>query len=118
MRYRPTTPIPPGNQAVAANMTRLRSRAGLSQADLGKLLGGWSVASVSAAERSVAGKRVRRFDADEIVQIAGVLGVSPAELIMPPPVCETCEGMPPAGMQCMECSTATPRERQETPDGR
>jgi hypothetical protein len=36
---------------------------------------GWAKVAVSAAERSWDGKRVRKFDADEIVAIATVLGV-------------------------------------------
>lgn len=108
MRYQPVS-LPPGNQAVAANMMRLRVQAGLTQAELGELLG-WSNASVSAAERSVVGVRIRKFDADEIVQIAAVLKVEPADLIAAPPACAFCAGFPPPGMQCLDCGAATPRD--------
>lgn len=107
MRYRPVS-VPPGNRAVAANMARLRIKAGVDQHEFGRLLG-WSNNAVSAAERSVDGKRIRKFDADEIVLIARVLGVEPADLIASPPVCEFCHGQPPAGMQCLDCGVATPR---------
>jgi transcriptional regulator with XRE-family HTH domain len=72
------------NQIVAYNMTRFRRAAGLTQEQLGELLGGWSAASVSAAERSWDGKRIRKFDADEIVAIAGSLGVPLPALFLPP----------------------------------
>ena len=71
------------NQLVAYNMGYFRKAAGLGQQEFGEPLG-WSVASVSAAERSWDGKRVKKFDADEIVQIATVLGVPLAALFVPP----------------------------------
>jgi len=40
--------------------------------------------AVSAAERSWDGKRVRKFDADEIVAIATVLGVPVSAVLLPP----------------------------------
>lgn len=72
------------NQLVGFNMTYFRKAAGLTQEELGERLGGWSAASVSAAERSWDGKRVRKFDADELVMIAEVLGVPVAGLFLPP----------------------------------
>lgn len=72
------------SQLVAYNMAAFRKAAGLSQQELGQRLGGWSVASVSAAERSWESKRVKKFDADEIMQIAAVLGVPLAGLFLPP----------------------------------
>ena len=71
------------NQLVAYNMAFFRKAAGLGQQEFGEPLG-WSVASVSAAERSWDGKRVKKFDADELVQIAAVLGVPLAALYLPP----------------------------------
>ena len=71
------------NQLVAYNMGYFRKAAGLGQQEFGEPLG-WSVASVSAAERSWDGKRVKKFDADEIVQIATALGVPLAALFLPP----------------------------------
>ena len=71
------------NQLVAYNMAAFRKAAGLGQQEFGGPLG-WSPASVSAAERSWDGKRIKKFDADEIVQIAAVLGVPLAALFLPP----------------------------------
>ncbi len=47
-------------------------------------LGGWTKIAVSAAERSWDGKRIRKFDADEIVAIGDVLGVPAIALLLPP----------------------------------
>ena len=63
------------NQLVAYNMAFYRKAAGLTQEELGARLGGWSAASVSAAERSWDSSRVKKFDADEIASIAAALGV-------------------------------------------
>lgn len=71
------------NQLVAYNLAAFRKAAGLGQQELGGPLR-WSVASVSAAERSWDGKRVKKFDADEIMLIAAVLGVPLAALFLPP----------------------------------
>jgi cell division septum initiation protein DivIVA len=71
------------NRLVAYNMAFFRKAAGLGQQEFGEPLG-WSVASVSAAERSWDGKRVKKFDADEVVLIAAVLGVPLAALYLPP----------------------------------
>ena len=55
------------NQLAAYNMAFYRKVAGLTQEELGAPLG-WSVASVSAAERSWDGKRIKKFDADELAR--------------------------------------------------
>ena len=62
------------SQVVAYNMAHYRRAAGLSQEQFGVRLGGWSAASVSAAERSWDGRRVRKFDADEVARIARAAG--------------------------------------------
>jgi transcriptional regulator with XRE-family HTH domain len=72
------------NQLVGLNMTYFRKAAKLTQEDLGERLGGWSAASVSAAERSWDGRRIRKFDADEIVSISAALGVPLVALFLPP----------------------------------
>lgn len=106
MRYRPI-PVPPGNRAVAANMTRLRIKADMTQAELGERLG-WSFKAVSAAERTCdrTDGRGRVFGADLIVQLAGIFGVTPGELIASPPACSCCGGEPAPGMTCQQCGTA------------
>ena len=72
------------SQLVAYNMAAYRKAAGLSQQELGERLGGWSAASVSAAERSWESKRTKVFDADEVMQIANALGVPLIALFLPP----------------------------------
>ena len=84
-------------------MARLRRAAGMSQEEFGAKMGGWSVASVSAAERSVTGTRVKKFDMDEAVRIAGVFGVGVEELLKPVPLCEQCRNQPPEGYTCNVC---------------
>lgn len=73
------------NQVVAFNMSVYRRAAGMTQDELGERLGGWSFASVSAAERSWDGKRVRQFNADEIMRIAAAVGVPVIAMFLPPP---------------------------------
>lgn len=65
-------------------MAFFRQKAGLTQEELGKRLGGWTKIAVSAAERGWDGKRIRKFDADEILAIASVLGVPAVALLLPP----------------------------------
>jgi transcriptional regulator with XRE-family HTH domain len=71
------------SQLIAYNTKWFRTAAGMSQEELGEPLG-WSAASVSAAERSWESKRVKRFDADEIMQIASALAVPVPALFLPP----------------------------------
>jgi transcriptional regulator with XRE-family HTH domain len=71
------------NQVVAFNMARWRKAAGLTQEELGERLG-WSNTAVSAAERSVDGKRVRQFDADDLTSIAQALGMPLIAMFLPP----------------------------------
>jgi hypothetical protein len=71
------------SQLVAYNMAFFRKAAGVGQQDFGQLVG-WSAASVSAAERSWDSKRVKKFDADEITQIAAVLGLPVTAMFLPP----------------------------------
>ena len=73
------------NQVVAINMRRFRIAAGLTQGEVGERLG-WTAAVVSAAERSAdAARDSRRFDARELAEIAGALGVPLIALFLPPP---------------------------------
>lgn len=72
------------NQVVGYNMSWYRKAAGLTQEELGQRMGGWTKVAVSAAERSWDGKRVRKFDADELVGIARALGVPVPALLLPP----------------------------------
>lgn len=65
------------NQVVAYNLARARELRGLTQEEAAAILEPflgvrWSKASFSQAERSVAGKFVRKFDADEVVRSPGL----------------------------------------------
>jgi cell division septum initiation protein DivIVA len=76
------------SQLVSYNMAFFRRAAGMTQAQLGEPFG-WSVASVSAAERAWDSQRIRKFDADEIVKIAWVLGIPVIALLLPPQDADT-----------------------------
>lgn len=81
--YRFFTP----NQLVAARITELRRQYGWTQAELAtrleRTLGQrWSIAVVSAAERSVTGSRVREFSADELVALARAFDVPIGSLFL------------------------------------
>jgi transcriptional regulator with XRE-family HTH domain len=71
------------SQVVAWNVARYRRAAGLTQRELGRLLG-WSNGQVSDAERSWKGERVREFDADELARLSLVLGVPLIAFFLPP----------------------------------
>jgi transcriptional regulator with XRE-family HTH domain len=76
------------NQVVAANITAMRKRRGWTQEQFAErletVLGDrWSIAVVSAAERSVTGKRVREFTADELVALARTFEVPIGSLFQP-----------------------------------
>ena len=71
------------NMVVGYNIAYFRKVAGATQEQLGEPLG-WTKVAVSAAERSWDGKRVRKFDADEILRVAGVFGIPIAALFLPP----------------------------------
>jgi transcriptional regulator with XRE-family HTH domain len=82
-------PIITINQIVANNLSRARRERGWSQEDLGERLGQhlghpWSVASVSAAERSIDSGRGRRFDANELAAFARVFGLPISYFFLPP----------------------------------
>lgn len=63
------------NQLVALNLRRARTLLGLTQEQAAERLEPylgerWSKRSFSAAERSVAGERIRQFSADDLVALA------------------------------------------------
>lgn len=77
------------NQLVAYNLQRARRSRGWSQETLGSRLSGltgraWSKASVSAAESSWRGGRIRRFDANEILAFAQGLSLPVGYFLLPP----------------------------------
>lgn len=78
------------NQVVAHNLTRAREWKGWTQEQLADALEPhlgkrWSKASVSQAERSVAGKFIRQFTADEIVAFARAFDLPLGWFFLPPP---------------------------------
>jgi hypothetical protein len=84
--YWPLTP----NQVVAWNLAQARSWRGWTQDQateaLERCLGvRWSKATYSQAERSVDGKNVRNFTADEIVAFARAFELPVTWFFMPPP---------------------------------
>jgi hypothetical protein len=87
------------NQVVAFNLAQARLWKGWTQDQaaeglepyLGKR---WSKASVSQAERSIAGKFVRNFDADEIVAFARAFELPITWFFMPPPPWSDQPGVP------------------------
>ena len=75
---------------VAFNLTRAREWKGWTQDQAAEALEPylgkrWSKASVSQAERSVAGRVIRNFDADEIVAFARAYDLPVTWFFMPPP---------------------------------
>jgi transcriptional regulator with XRE-family HTH domain len=77
------------NQVVAHNLRAAREKLGLTQEQAADLLEPhlgerWSVAVFSAAERSVAGKRIREFDADTIHAFARTFGLPVGFFFLPP----------------------------------
>lgn len=77
------------NQLVAYNMALYRRRLAQTQERLAEVLTfvsgrPWSKATVSAAERSVDGVRVRQFDADDILALAMTLEIPIPALFLPP----------------------------------
>lgn len=88
-----TAPIYVGltpNQVVAYNLARAREWKGWTQDQAAEALEPylgkrWSTASFSQAERSIAGKVNRNFDADELVAFARAFQVPIGWFFMPPP---------------------------------
>jgi transcriptional regulator with XRE-family HTH domain len=89
-------PLPPAyvgltpNQVVAFNLAEAREWKGWTQQQLAEALEPylgkrWSKASVSQAERSLAGKFIRQFDADELVALARAFDLPIGWFFMPPP---------------------------------
>lgn len=72
------------DQIVAMNMRYWRRAAGMTQEELGDLIG-WSARNVSAAERSADDDRDRRrFDAGTLANLAMALGVPLIAFFLPP----------------------------------
>src|SRR4051794_16931139 len=77
------------NQLVAYNISRYRRNLKMTQERLAERLSSysgrpWSKVTVSAAERSFDGNRVRQFDADDLVALSGALEVPLPGFFLPP----------------------------------
>lgn len=77
------------NQVIAFNLGRARRLRGMKQEDAAEALAPylgtrWSVATFSAAERSVAGERIRQFTADEVVAFAQAFSLPIPWFFIPP----------------------------------
>jgi hypothetical protein len=82
------------NQIVAWNLKRVRTLSGLTQEQAAEKLEPylgerWSVAVFSAAERSIEGKRIRQFTADDIHAFARAFDLPVALFLTPPSWAET-----------------------------
>jgi transcriptional regulator with XRE-family HTH domain len=115
-----------GDQVVAVNMRYWREVAGLTQPELGEILG-WSKGNVSALERSADPKNgVRRFNAEMIIAIARALTLPVAALFMPPPddgirrryVTDTIPGECADMFQLAVLAIGAVREDEDTPVAR
>jgi hypothetical protein len=78
------------NQIVGYNLAQARMWKGWTQEEAAEQLepylgARWSKASFSAAERSVDGRRVRQFSADELVAFSRCFGVPVGFFFLPPP---------------------------------
>jgi transcriptional regulator with XRE-family HTH domain len=87
------------NQVVAFNLALARQQKGWTQEEAAQALEPylgkrWSKASVSQAERSIAGRFVRNFDADELVAFARAFEVPVTWFFMPPPPWTDQPGVP------------------------
>lgn len=87
------------NQVVGFNLARAREWKGWTQEETAEALAPylgvrWSKASVSQAERSVAGKFVRNFNADEIVAFARAFDLPVTWFFMPPSPRSDIPGVP------------------------
>lgn len=84
---------------VGANIRSLRLRKGWTQAEVGKLMGWPTTATVCAAEGRRYGRQ-RGFTAVEVARLAGIFGVSVRQLTTR---CTNCGGHPPVGFVCLTC---------------
>jgi transcriptional regulator with XRE-family HTH domain len=98
--------IPTAQSAIiGTNVRALRLRNGWTLAELGKLMGWPTEATVCAAE----GRRSswqRRFSTREVEQLAAIFGVSTEQLNTR---CVNCAGHPPVGFACLICGATSPK---------
>lgn len=78
------------NQLVAWNLTRARQLRGWTQEEAAERLEPhlgerWSRATMSMAERSIDGSRIRRFDADDLLALSQAFDLPITYFLVPPP---------------------------------
>jgi hypothetical protein len=96
---------------VGANIRALRHRHGLTQAQLGALMGWPTITTVCAAEGRRGGQQ-RGFTADEVTRLASIFDTIPALLVTR---CAHCEGHPPPGYACLTCGAQAAPEPVASP---
>lgn len=102
-----TIELGPVGEQVIANVTRLRKQLRLSQAQLSERLAeAGRPIRATGIHRVETGKR--RVDVDDLVALAGALGVRPAALMEAPDYhCQACMDAPPRGFLCQRCGRAS-----------
>jgi transcriptional regulator with XRE-family HTH domain len=91
---------------VGANIRALRHRHGLTQAQLGALMGWPTITTVCAAEGRRGGQQ-RGFTTTEVTRLASIFDTTTAQLLTR---CAHCEGHPPPGYACLTCGTQAAHE--------
>lgn len=97
--------VGPIGDVVRRNVRRLREQQRLNQGDItAKLQAAGYPMLTTVFSKTERGQR--RVDVDDLVALAAVLGVTPAQLLEPPTDCATCCGTPPPGFTCRACGAA------------
>jgi transcriptional regulator with XRE-family HTH domain len=90
---------------VGANIRALRTGKGLTQTQVGELMGWTSNSTVCAAEGRRGGRQ-RSFTTDEVERLAGFFGIEAWQLTTR---CVNCQGHPPIGFACLTCGVEATR---------
>lgn len=99
-------PLGPAGHNVRRNVRRLREERRMSYRELSeRLVVAGRLIPVLGLSRMERGER--RVDADDLVALAVVFGISPGQLLEPPADCPNCHGTPPPGFICIQCDTTS-----------
>ncbi|MGW1071525.1 helix-turn-helix domain-containing protein [Streptomyces sp. NPDC002537] len=93
----------PVGDIVRRNVRRLRAERRLTTERLAEHLRQHTGRSIPASGITRLEGGQRRVDVDDLVALATVLGVTPAQLLEPPTDCAACRGTPPPGFACRTC---------------
>lgn len=99
-------PLGPAGRNVRINVRRLREERLWSYKDVADRLAR-AGRPIDTLELGDVDAGTRRVDVDDLVALAGVFSLSPAQLLEPPADCEQCHGAPPTGFICMRCEGAS-----------